>query len=101
MNWHEAQPTIDYPRPPPPLQVHDIKGRVAATEALLQAKRFTQISYASTFCRVQTSKQVHDIKGRVAATEALLQAKGFTRVTVYKEPRFADCNLFMVYGARR
>ena len=29
-----------------------------------------------------------------------LRAKGFARVTVYKEPRFADCTLFMVYGAR-
>lgn len=43
---------------------------------------------------------MHDIKGRVAAVEALLRAKGFRRVTVFKEPRFRDCNLFMVYGAR-
>jgi hypothetical protein len=35
----------------------------------------------------------------VAATEKLLRSKGF-RATVWKEPRFADCNLFMVYGVR-
>lgn len=36
----------------------------------------------------------------MAATEALLRSKGFDRVVVYKEPRFRDCNLFMVYGSR-
>lgn len=40
------------------------------------------------------------MQGRVAATEALLRARGFARVAVHKEPRFRDCNLFMVYGAR-
>jgi len=48
-----------------------------------------------------TTPKVHDIDRRVAATEELLCTKGFTRVVVYKEPRFADCNLYMVYGARR
>ncbi|KAI8467702.1 MAG: S-adenosyl-L-methionine-dependent methyltransferase [Monoraphidium minutum] len=48
----------------------------------------------------QVSLQVHDIAGRVSAVEALLRAKGFARVVVYKEPRFRDCNLFMVYGSR-
>ncbi|GBF94760.1 hypothetical protein Rsub_07643 [Raphidocelis subcapitata] len=47
----------------------------------------------------QVALQVHDIAGRVAATERLLRSKGF-RATVWKEPRFADCNLFMVYGVR-
>jgi hypothetical protein len=36
----------------------------------------------------------------VAAVEKLLLSKGFDRVAVYKEPRFKDCNLFMVYGSR-
>lgn len=45
--------------------------------------------------------QVHDINGRVSATEKLLRSKGFTSVHVYKEPRFQDCNLYMVYGSKR
>lgn len=47
----------------------------------------------------QVSAQVHDIRGRVGHLVKLLQSKGF-EVQVYQEPRFADCNLHMVYAAR-
>lgn len=47
----------------------------------------------------QVSLQVHDLKGRVARTRDFLRARGF-EVSVYKEPRFAECCLHMVYGAR-
>jgi FkbM family methyltransferase len=47
----------------------------------------------------QVSLQVHDLNGRVARTRAFLAARGF-EVSVYKEPRFAECCLHMVYGAR-
>ena len=58
----------------------------------------TQSRTRAPFAR---APQVHDIEGRVAAVEALLRSKGFDRVAVLKEPRFRDCNLFMVYGSRQ
>jgi 31-O-methyltransferase len=48
----------------------------------------------------QVSVQVHDIGGRVAAINELLNSVGFERVTVYKEPRFRGCCLYMVYASR-
>jgi hypothetical protein len=48
----------------------------------------------------QVSAQVHDIRGRVGQVAALLRGRGF-HVTVHQEPRFADCNLHMVYGCQR
>lgn len=47
----------------------------------------------------QVSAQVHDIRGRVKQLVHLLQDKGFN-VEVYQEPRFADCNLHMLYASR-
>lgn len=47
----------------------------------------------------QVSAQVHDIRGRVKKLAQLLQAKGF-EVQVYQEPRFAACNLHMLYASR-
>lgn len=47
----------------------------------------------------QVSAQVHDIRGRVGHLAALLRRRGF-QVTVCQEPRFASCNLHMVYGCR-
>jgi hypothetical protein len=47
----------------------------------------------------QVSLQVHDVRGRVGRTRSFLAARGF-EVSVYKEPRFAECCLHMVYGAR-
>lgn len=47
----------------------------------------------------QVSAQVHDIRGRVKHLVQLLQDKGFN-VEVYQEPRFADCNLHMMYASR-
>lgn len=47
----------------------------------------------------QVSLQVHDLNGRVGRARSFLAARGF-EVSVYKEPRFAECCLYMVYGAR-
>ena len=47
----------------------------------------------------QVALQVHDIAGRVGRMRRLLASKGF-EVSVYKEPRFAECCLHMVYGTR-
>lgn len=54
---------------------------------------------AALCCAVQVSLQVHDINGRVARLQQLLERQGF-RVVVWKEPRFVDCCLYMVYGVR-
>lgn len=47
----------------------------------------------------QVSAQVHDIRSRVKHLVQLLQGKGFD-IEVYQEPRFAACNLHMVYAVR-
>lgn len=47
----------------------------------------------------QVSAQVHDIRGRVKHLVHLLLGKGFD-VEVYQEPRFAACNLHMLYATR-
>jgi hypothetical protein len=47
----------------------------------------------------QVSVQVHDIRGRVKRLVKLLQDQGFS-VEVYQEPRFAACNLHMLYASR-
>jgi hypothetical protein len=59
-----------------------------------------ELNRSSCAIHPPSNPQVHDIDGRVKATEALLRAKGYPQVVVYKEPRFADCNLFMIYGSR-
>lgn len=48
----------------------------------------------------QVSVQVHDIENRVKKLLQLLQDQGF-ETEVYQEPRFADCNLHMVYASRK
>lgn len=48
----------------------------------------------------QVSAQVHDIRSRVKQLVRLLRDKGFD-VEVYQEPRFADCNLHMIYAYRQ
>jgi len=47
----------------------------------------------------QVSLQVHDVRGRVQRARRFLAARGYL-VSVYKEPRFAECCLHMVYGVR-
>jgi FkbM family methyltransferase len=47
----------------------------------------------------QVSLQVHDVRGRVGRMRKFLSARGF-EVSVYKEPRFAECCLHMVYGTK-
>lgn len=48
----------------------------------------------------QISAQVHDMGGRVKQLVRLLQGKGY-QVEVYQEPRFAACNLHMLYASRK
>lgn len=48
----------------------------------------------------QVSAQVHDIRGRVKHLVKLMEGKGYT-VEVHQEPRFAACNLHMVYACRQ
>lgn len=47
----------------------------------------------------QVSAQVHDMRGRVKRLVKLLQDQGYN-VEVYQEPRFAACNLHMLYASR-
>lgn len=49
----------------------------------------------------QVSCQLHDIDGRLERARRLLSDAGFDSVTAEKEPRFADCCLYMVYATRR
>jgi hypothetical protein len=43
---------------------------------------------------------VHGIRGRVKNLVQLLHSKGY-EVQVYQEPRFAACNLHMVYASKK
>lgn len=50
---------------------------------------------------LQVSMQLHDLSGRLAEAQELLRCEGgFSHIKVYKEPRFRDCSLYMVYAAR-
>jgi hypothetical protein len=50
--------------------------------------------------QTKTNTKVHDIGGRVGKVVALLKSKGFARAAAWQEPRFAACNLHMVYAVR-
>jgi hypothetical protein len=74
---------------------------------MVQGNGATMRFMVHTICSVrfslqvrQVSAQVHNIRGRVGQMAELLSSRGFD-VTVHQEPRFADCNLHMVYGCRR
>lgn len=90
--------TMQHCRRGPCVGLHDA---LPATQLAIKAPTHSCTAICAFVCLQirQVSAQVHDIRNRVKHLVKLLQAKGFD-VEVYQEPRFADCNLHMLYASR-